>query len=172
MATGSEGNKITVSVDAVMCMRFGRRHGLLVRLRSLRRECAKGSTGKDSTGLVHVETHNEGDEMMNQCARIGIYVFGIIGKHHAISQSDGIRVFDSIAKAVRAGCGAAVLFKNITAMTPAFLNAAIGQMYGSFTDEQIAMVTFPDISIDDAALLDRVVKNAKAYFINRWEVAK
>ena len=136
-----------------------REHALFLHLLPLREECSE-----DSTGLVHVEAHNEGDEMMNQCAKIEIYVFGVIGNPHAISESDGKRVFGMISSAVMAGHGVAVSFKNITAMTPSFLNAAIGQMYGSFTDEQIARVTFTDIGIDDAALLNLIVRNAKKYF--------
>jgi len=103
---------------------------------------------------------------------VEISVFEVVGGAICAWQVGGEKVFKRIKAAVMAGHGAEVSFRNVAVLTPSFLNTAIGQMYGSFTDDQIAMVTFPDISIDDAALLDRVVKNAKAYFINRWEVAK
>ena len=109
---------------------------------------------------------------MNQCAKIEISVFEIISDASAWSDASGQKVFDRISVAVAAGHSVEVSFRNITTLTSTFLDAAIGQMYGCFTEEQIAMVTFPDISIDDAVLLNRVVENAKAYFINRWEVAK
>lgn len=56
---------------------------------------------------------------------------------------------------------------NITSLTSAFLNAAIGQLYVEFTEDQIrANLTVKDIEQDDLALLKRVVETAKAFFKN------
>ena len=50
-------------------------------------------------------------------------------------------------------------------MTQAFLNAAIGQLYGIFSEKQIrALLRAQDIEQDDLALLKRVVETAKQYF--------
>ena len=53
-------------------------------------------------------------------------------------------------------------------MTAAFLNAAIGQLYGTFTEKQIrSLLRVEDIEPQDAALLKRVVETAKLYFQDR-----
>ena len=50
-------------------------------------------------------------------------------------------------------------------LTPAFLNAAIGQMYGEFPEAQIkANLSVADMEPDDLELLKRVVDSAKDYF--------
>jgi len=103
---------------------------------------------------------------------IEISVFEVVGGNICAWQAGGQKVFSRIHDAVAAGRGAKVSFRNVAILTPSFLNAAIGQMYGCFTEEQIAMVTFPDISIDDAVLLNRVVENAKEYFIKSGEASK
>jgi len=53
-------------------------------------------------------------------------------------------------------------------MTPAFLNAAIGQLYGTLTEKQIrSHLRVEDIEPQDAVLLKRVVETAKLYFQDR-----
>jgi len=56
-------------------------------------------------------------------------------------------------------------FHNISTLTSAFLNAAVGQLYGEFSEEQIrALLKVQDMQPDDLALLKRVVETAKQYF--------
>lgn len=56
-------------------------------------------------------------------------------------------------------------FHNITTLTSAFLNAAIGQLYGTFSEEEIrSLLNVRDMQQDDIALLKRVVETAKQYF--------
>jgi len=56
-------------------------------------------------------------------------------------------------------------FHNVSTLTSAFLNAAIGQLYGEFSEEQIrALLKVQDMQSDDLALLKRVVETAKEYF--------
>jgi len=58
-----------------------------------------------------------------------------------------------------------VSFLNVSSLTSAFLNAAIGQLYGSFTENGIrSKLKVKDIEPDDLALLKRVVETAKQYF--------
>ena len=53
-------------------------------------------------------------------------------------------------------------------MTSAFLNAAIGQLYGTFSEGQIrSLLKVEDIEPEDAVLLKRVVETAKLYFQDR-----
>ncbi|MCZ7667862.1 MAG: STAS-like domain-containing protein [Chloroflexi bacterium] len=56
-------------------------------------------------------------------------------------------------------------FHNVTTMTSAFLNTAIGQLYGVFSEEQMrGWLKVQDMQPDDLALLKRVVDTAKLYF--------
>jgi hypothetical protein len=58
-----------------------------------------------------------------------------------------------------------VSFRNVTSLTSAFLNAAIGQLYGSFNEEEIrAKLQVEDVEPEDLELLKRVVDTAKEYF--------
>ena len=53
----------------------------------------------------------------------------------------------------------------MTTLTAAFLNAAIGQLYGRFNEERIrSLLKVEDMQPDDIALLKRVVDTAKLYF--------
>jgi len=56
-------------------------------------------------------------------------------------------------------------FKNVETVIPTFLNAAIGQLYGEFSEERIReLLSVEDIAQDDLNDLKRVVENAIKYF--------
>jgi len=96
---------------------------------------------------------------------LSISVFEIVGSQLCVASDDGQKVYDRIALALKKGRGVTVSFLNITGLTSAFLNAAIGQLYGSFTEEQIrSLLKVQDMQLDDLALLKRVVETAKQYF--------
>lgn len=92
-------------------------------------------------------------------------IFEIVGSPLCVASDDGQRVHDRIAAALKEGSSVTVSFLNVSSMTSAFLNAAIGQLYGSFTENQIrSKLKVKDIQQDDLALLKRVVETAKQYF--------
>ena len=94
-------------------------------------------------------------------------VFEIVGSSLCVASDDGEKVYQRIRKAIRQGRSVVLSFVNITGMAPTFLNAAIGQLYGEFSEEEIrAKPTVKDIEQDDLVLLKRVVDTAKAYFKN------
>lgn len=95
----------------------------------------------------------------------GLSVYEIVGSPHCVASSDGQRVYDRLAIALTEGRRVTLSFHNITALTSAFLNAAIGQLYGKFSEEQIrSLLNVQDMQADDLALLKRVVETAKLYF--------
>jgi hypothetical protein len=58
-----------------------------------------------------------------------------------------------------------ISFEKVETTISAFLNAAIGQLYGEFTEEKIReLLSVRDVAPEDIVLLKRVVENAKAYF--------
>jgi len=96
---------------------------------------------------------------------IVLSVFEIIGSPLCVASDDGQRVHDRIDAAFREGVRVTVSFQNVTSLTSAFLNAAMGQLYGSFSEDEIrAKLKVKDLEPEDRALLKRVVDTAKAYF--------
>jgi hypothetical protein len=108
-------------------------------------------------------------EVMNK--EIVVRVVDVIGTSLAVSSDDGQKVFDKVAPLLRQGQKVRLSFDKIETVISAFLNAAIGQLYGEFPEDQIreSFGVPKDMSPEDLALLKRVVDNAKLYFKNRKE---
>jgi hypothetical protein len=97
--------------------------------------------------------------------RLVLSIYEIVGSPLCVAAGDGQKVYEQIAAAIRGGKGVTLSFRNVTGLTSAFLNAAIGQLYGEFTEDQIrASLRVADMDAEDRALLKRVVDTAKAYF--------
>ena len=98
---------------------------------------------------------------------IRLSIFEIVGSPLCVASDDGQKVYDRLEAALKANRVVTLSFYNVTTLTSAFLNAAIGQLYGAFSEEQIrAQLKVEDMEQDDLALLKRVVDNAKLYFKN------
>ena len=96
---------------------------------------------------------------------IRISLFEVVGSPFCVASSDGQKIYDLLTAALKVDRGIALSFRNVTALTAAFLNAAIGQLYGIFSEEQIrSRLKVVDVDPDDLALLKRAVDNAKLYF--------
>ena len=94
-----------------------------------------------------------------------VSMFEVVGSPFCVASSDGQKICDHLTTAIKADRGIALSFRNVTALTAAFLNAAIGQLYGIFSEEQIrSRLKVVDVDPDDLALLKRAVDNAKLYF--------
>ena len=92
-------------------------------------------------------------------------VYEVVGSPLCVASGDGQKVFERVAGAMKESKRVVLTFKNVTSMTSAFLNAAIGQLYGAFKEEEIrAFLKVQDMGQDDLALLKRVVDAAKEYF--------
>jgi STAS-like domain of unknown function (DUF4325) len=99
---------------------------------------------------------------------INLSAFEIVGSALCVASDDGQKVHDRIATALREGHKVTLSFLNVTSMTSAFLNAAIGQLYGEFPEDGIRSgLQVAGMAQDDVALLKRVVETAKAYFKDR-----
>ncbi len=102
--------------------------------------------------------------MKNQ---IKIKVADLIGSPLCISAEDGQKVFEKIEKLVNAGKKVTISFENVTMLISLFLNVAIGQLYGSCSEDAIrTQLKVEGLSSDDMELLKRVVDNAKKYYSN------
>ena len=97
-----------------------------------------------------------------------VRVRDVVGSPLLVSADDGQLVHDKIAPLLREGRKVVVSFAQVETLISAFLNAAIGQLYGEFKEARIRkLLTVQDMAQEDLALLKRVVDNAKAYFKNR-----
>jgi len=105
--------------------------------------------------------------------KIIIKVFEVVGSKLCVASSDGQKVHDQIAAALKAEKQVELSFVNVESLTSAFLNAAVGQLYGEFSDQKIrANLSVSNMTAEDIALLKRVVDAAKQYFKNPAEVKK
>lgn len=92
-------------------------------------------------------------------------IFEIVGSPLCVASSDGQKIHDRLAAALNEGRSVALSFHNITAITSAFLNTAIGQLYGAFSEDKLrSLLKVRDMQTEDMALLKRVVETAKQYF--------
>ena len=97
--------------------------------------------------------------------RVTIRVNEVVGGGLCVATDDGQKVHDRIAKAIRAGRDVSLSFLNVDSLTSAFLNAAVGQLYADFSQEQVRQrLSVADIGPEDTGLLKRVVETAKEYF--------
>lgn len=96
-----------------------------------------------------------------------ISIYEVVGSHLCVASDDGQKVFDYLNIALENDQDVELSFLNVKTLTSAFLNAAIGQLYGKFDEDQIrSHLEVKDADQDDLALLKRVVDNAKLYFKN------
>jgi len=94
-----------------------------------------------------------------------ISIFETVGSPLCVASGDGQKVYERLAAALHKGRSVTLSFHNVTTLTSAFLNAAIGQLYGVFSEEHIrSLLKVQDMPPDDLALLKRVVETAKQYF--------
>lgn len=100
--------------------------------------------------------------------QIKIKIADLIGSPLCISAEDGQKVFVKIEQLVKDGKQITISFENVTTLISLFLNVAIGQLYGSFSEDAIrTQLKVEGLSSDDMDLLKRVVDNAKKYYSNK-----
>ncbi|WP_092180638.1 STAS-like domain-containing protein [Bradyrhizobium sp. cf659] len=95
-----------------------------------------------------------------------IQIAKTVGGGICVAASDGNKVHDEILAALRSGDRVALSFQNVSRMTTAFLNAAVGQLYGEFTEDQLKAMLAPPVHAEPWHLsrLKLVVERAKVFF--------
>ena len=105
--------------------------------------------------------------------KLTVVVHELIGEDAAISTEDGNSLYERVEKAIDKGANVAISFKNIHLMTTAFLNAAIGQLYGKYSSEILnKQLEILDLGDTDKEVLRNVIRVAKEYFKNKEQVGK
>ena len=96
---------------------------------------------------------------------ITLRIYEIVGGSLCVASKDGQKVFEQIQQALKDGKNVRLSFQNVENLTSAFLNAAVGQLYGFFDSNLLKeRLSVTDIEKDDLALLKRVIDTAKQYF--------
>jgi hypothetical protein len=105
--------------------------------------------------------------------RVKINVFETVGENCCVAACDGQKVYDIITVSLCENKKIELSFAEVSELTPAFLNSAIGQLYGCFPGEQIeSNLSFTDISEEDKIILKRVIERAKTYFEHAYTCRK
>jgi len=103
-------------------------------------------------------------------------ISSIVGGGLCVAASDGQKVFAEIEDAIRSGKKVCLSFQGVEDLTSAFLNCAVGQLYGKYSEQEIrAKLSINENSVapEDLRLLKRVTDRAKDFFKNpdRFKVA-
>lgn len=97
--------------------------------------------------------------------KVKIRIIETAGSNYCVAACDGQKVHDRIADAFRKNRKVELSFAETDELTPAFLNAAVGQLYGTFPFELIEKnLSFTDHDPEDEFVLKRVMERAKGYF--------
>lgn len=105
---------------------------------------------------------------------VRITISSIVGGGICVAATDGQRVHQEIYDEIKDGNRVEISFFGVTRMTTAFLNAAVGQLYGEFEEGDIKKHLAPPVDFEEWHLrrLKMVVDRAKAYFTDRDSVEK
>lgn len=96
---------------------------------------------------------------------IRISMFEVVGSPFCVAVDDRQKVHKHLDAALRDDRDVVLSFHNVTALTTAFLTAAIGELYGTFSEEKIrSLLKVKDAEPNDLRLLKSAVNNAKLYF--------
>ncbi len=96
---------------------------------------------------------------------VTVSVYDVVGGSLCVSADDGRRLHDKILPLLRQGTLVVLSFERVELMISAFLNAAIGQLYGELSYESVDdLLSATDLSSDDVDVWQQVIENAKVYF--------
>ncbi len=98
-------------------------------------------------------------------SEVKVSVTNVVGNSLCVASSDGDKLYEHIVPALEAGQCVRLSFRDVTLLTSAFLNGAIGRLYGKFSEEEIrSRLKVEDVEQDDMQLIKAVADNAKQYF--------
>jgi hypothetical protein len=96
---------------------------------------------------------------------VSIRVLDIVGRPLAVDTADGQRLHDKIAPLLREGRKVVLSFDGISMVITAFLNAAIGQLYGEFPEPTVdSLLEVRNLLPVFQPTFDKSCELSKAYF--------
>ena len=111
---------------------------------------------------------------MKTMRNVKIPISSIVGGGICVSATDGHKVYEHVRQGVLDGDRVVLSFSGITRMTTAFLNAAVGQLYGEFSEAVIRQHLADPVDFEPwhISRLRLVVDRAKEYFRDAIRVEK
>ena len=92
----------------------------------------------------------------------------LVGSELCVTPEEGQLVYNEVVALLEKKKKVDLCFEGISILTTAFLNSAIGQLYGKFSDEVIqANISYSGVDPDNNELITRVQQNSRAYFQNK-----
>lgn len=105
---------------------------------------------------------------MNQPNENMISVHDVVGGPNCVDTVDAHRVHNLIFEKLNDSQKITVSFENVSRITTAFLNVAIGQLYNELTERDIrSNLQLANMEPHISSSIVRVVERAKAYYRNR-----
>lgn len=101
-------------------------------------------------------------------ADVTVSIATIVEGGICVSADDGNKIHKVVYEEIKKGNRVRISFSGITRMTTAFLNTAIGQLYGEFSEIEIRKHLAPPVDAEPWQLtrLKLVVDRAKEFFAN------
>lgn len=97
--------------------------------------------------------------------KVTISLFEVVGSTFCVASDDGQKIYNRISPALEQGYEVVLSFHNVRVLTSAFLNAAVGQLYGKFDPSLLsANLSAKDIDEGDQDFLKWVIDSAKQYY--------
>jgi hypothetical protein len=92
----------------------------------------------------------------------------LISRDTAVSSDDGEIIYKAIIECIEKGNIAELDFSEIIILTTAFLNSAIGQLYNTYSSDQLNnSLRLKNVADEDRILFKKVIERAKEYFANK-----
>ena len=102
---------------------------------------------------------------------VKVNIFSIVGQEDCTLPEDGDKVYKTIQKILNENKKASLSFLHVNKLTTAFLNNAIGKLYGEFDENKIKeSLSVQDLSDSGKVRLKRVTTNAKNSFKNPEQI--
>ena len=103
--------------------------------------------------------------------KIRIKVFSIVGDPVCIDSDAGNKVFKLIVQALNLKRKIILSFQNVEIITPSFLNAAVGQLYRDYPEDEIKSSLSVEYMLpEDKLLLRKVTHTAKLFYKNETKM--
>jgi len=99
---------------------------------------------------------------------ISIRATDITGGPFAVSATDGQTRYAQIAPVLAVGIRVSVSFAGVEVLLGAFLNASLGALCESLSDDTVRnLIAVGGLSPDGCASIDRSIQNARTYYAHR-----
>ena len=89
----------------------------------------------------------------------------LIASRNCVSASNGEKIYNKLAPLIESSIPVCLSFEGVRIVNTAFLNVAVGQLFGHFAKDRIEnLISYNGLSGPDMKFVERVMKNSEIYF--------